>query len=81
MVQPAPCAGNSSGVGQHAQTARNLCQVASRDVRRWLIADTQFEASRAPVNKLNSALGLDDSDSGIYILRHDITTVEESACH
>ena len=48
---------------------------------RGLIANAELEASRAPVDKLNRALGLNDANCSIDILGNDITTVEKSARH
>jgi len=40
-----------------------------------------LETSWAPVNELNSSLGLDAGNSGLGILGHDVTAVEETASH
>ena len=42
---------------------------------------TYLEAGWAPVNKLDSTLGLDASDSTLTVLWHDIATVQETASH
>ena len=81
VVESAPGGRDRSRVGKHAKAASDLRQVATRNVRRRLIADTELEASRAPVDELDGALGLDDGDSGIDVLGNDITTVEEGARH
>ena len=81
VVEAAPCTRDSSRVGKHAQTAGDLCQITTRDVRRGLIADTELEASRAPVDELDGSLGLDEADGGVRVLGHDITTVEQSTGH
>merc|ERR1719494_1577003 len=41
-----------------------------------LVVDANFKASRAPVNKLNGALGFDSGDSSIDIFGDDISTEE-----
>jgi len=46
-----------------------------------LVVDTALEASWAPVDELDSALGLDGSNSRVDILRDDITTVHHAASH
>jgi hypothetical protein len=46
-----------------------------------LIVDTDLETSRAPVNELNGSLGLDGSNSGVDILRDDITSVHAGDSH
>ena len=81
VVETAPGAGDGGGVGKHAHTARHLGKVTARNVSRWLIADTELEASGTPVDKLDGTLGLDDGDCSIDIRGDDITTVEESASH
>ncbi len=55
--------GDSGGVGDHADSALHLGQIATRDDGGGLVVDADFEAGRAPVNKLDGALGLDGSNS------------------
>ena len=81
VVKATPCRRNGSCVGQHAHATADLGQITARDVRRRLIADTEFEAGRTPVNELDGALGLDDADGSVDVLGDDITTVEQSASH
>ena len=40
---------------------------------------THLETSRAPINKLDGPLGLDDADGSINILGDNITTVQHAA--
>merc|ERR1712014_135886 len=47
------------GVADHAASAHDLGQVATRDHSRWLVVDSAFKAGGTPVNKLNGAFGLD----------------------
>ena len=44
-------------------------------------SETHLEASGAPVNKLDGAALLDGSNGCVDILRHNITTVQQAACH
>lgn len=81
MVQTAPRARDGGSVGQHAKAASDLGEITAGDVRRGLVADTELEAGRAPVDELDRALGLDDPNSGVDVLGHDITTVKKSASH
>lgn len=81
MVEAAPCGRDGSRVGEHAQATSNLREVATRDVRRGLIADTQLEAGRAPVNELDGPLRLNETDGGVRVLGNDVTTVEERTGH
>jgi len=46
-----------------------------------LVVDTSLETSGAPINELNGSLGLDGGNSGIDILRDDITSVHHAAGH
>ena len=39
---------------EHAKTARDLGGITTRNMRRGLVANTELEASWAPVDKLNS---------------------------
>ena len=39
---------------EHAKTARDFGGITARNVRRGLVANTELEASWAPVDKLNS---------------------------
>ena len=81
VVETAPGGRDGSGVGQHAHAARNLGQVTTRDIGGGLVTDTELETSGTPVDKLNGALGLDDTDGSVNVLGDDITTVKQSASH
>lgn len=81
MVKSAPSAGDGGRVGKHAHAAGHLGEIATRDVGRGLVADTELESSWAPVDELNGTFGLDDTDSGGDILGYNVTTVEESTSH
>ena len=48
---------------------------------RWLIADTNLEAGRTPVDELNSAFGLKVGDSAVDFFWNNIATVEETCRH
>ena len=50
-------------------------------MRGRLVANAELETSRAPVHKLDSALGFNDTDCRINVLRNDITTVKEGTSH
>ena len=78
-----PCPGlcNGGGVGEHANSPLHLGQVSSRDHRGRLVIDPNFEASRTPVDELDTSLALDSSDRRVDILGHDIATVEHAAGH
>ena len=81
VVEAAPGLGDGGGVGEHADGALDLGEVASWDDGRRLVVDTDLEAGRAPVDELDGALGLDGGNGGANILRDDITAVEEGAGH
>jgi hypothetical protein len=50
---------DGSGVGDHADSALHLSQITTRDDSGGLVVDADLEASGAPVNELDGALGLD----------------------
>ena len=81
VVKATPGRRDGSGVRQHAQAAGDLGQVTARDVCWCFVANTELEASGAPVDELNRALGLDDRDRGVDVLGDNIATVKESAGH
>merc|ERR1711931_498427 len=54
MIQTSPSFSNGSGVGQHAHSSLNLGKITTRYDSWWLVVDTNFESSGAPVNKLDS---------------------------
>lgn len=79
--QSRPCLANGSGVGQHADSAVDRGEVTIRDVLGWLVADTNLEAGRAPVDELDSALGLKVGDGGVGVLGDNVTTVQQAGSH
>ena len=81
VVEAAPGLGDGGGVGEHADGALDLGEIASWDDGWWLVVDTDLEAGRAPVDELDGALGLDGGNGGADILRDDITAVEKGAGH
>ena len=56
-------------------------EIAVGDLSRGLVADTELETSRAPVDELDGALGLEGGHSGVGILGDDITTVQQTGSH
>lgn len=46
-----------------------------------MVADTDFEASRAPVNELNSTLGLESGHSLVNVVGNNITAVQQASSH
>merc|ERR1719446_500698 len=72
---------DGGGVGDHAACALHLGEVTTRHDGRWLVVDAALEASWAPVDELDGALGLDGSDGSVDILRDDITAVHHAARH
>jgi hypothetical protein len=73
--------GNSSGVGNHAHSSLNTGKITTWNNGRWLVVDTTLETSWAPVNELNSSLGLDGGNSRVDILRDNITSEHHAASH
>lgn len=81
VVETVPRGADSGRVRQHAQAAARLGKVATRDHRARLIADTELEAGRAPVDELDRTLRLDARDGSRRVLGHDITTVKQADGH
>merc|ERR1719272_1161006 len=73
--------GNRRGVADHAACTHDLGQVSTGHDSWWLVVDAALEAGRGPVDKLDSALGLDGGDGRVHVLRHHITAVHHAACH
>lgn len=77
VIQPAPCSSNSSGVGEHAERSGDLGKIASGDVGRRLVANTELESGRAPIDELNRSLGLDGGNGRVDVLGNDITSAQD----
>merc|ERR1719201_1541195 len=63
------------------QQALHLGEVTTRHHSRRLVVDATLEASRAPVDELDGALGLDGGDGSVHILGDDVTAVHHAAGH
>lgn len=61
--------------------AVDLGQIAIRNHLRRLEADTNLESGRTPVNKLDCSLGLEGSNGGVNVLRHNVAAVEQAGSH
>jgi len=72
---------DSGGVRDHADSSHNLGEITSWDNSWWLIVDTTFETSWAPVNELNGSLGLDGGNGSVDVLGDNITSVHHAAGH
>jgi hypothetical protein len=72
---------DGSGVGDHAHGTLDLGQVTTWNNGGGLVVDTALETSRAPVDELDRALGLDGGNGGVDILGDDVTTVHQTAGH
>merc|ERR1719258_557898 len=72
---------DGGGVRDHAAGALHLGQVTTGHHGRGLVVDAALEASGAPVDELDGALGLDGGDGGVHVLRHDVATVHHAAGH
>merc|ERR1711935_1301771 len=73
--------GNGGRVGDHADGAHNLGEVTAGDDGRGLVVDSALEASGAPVDELDGALGLDCGDGSVDVLGDDVTAVHQAAGH
>jgi len=72
---------DGSGVGDHAAGSHDLGEVTAGHHSGRLVVDAAFEASGAPVDELDSPLGLDGGYRCVHILRHDITSLHEAGGH
>ncbi|RUP50557.1 hypothetical protein BC936DRAFT_138638 [Jimgerdemannia flammicorona] len=75
VVETGPGLCDGGGVGQHADSALNFSHIATGHGSRGLVVDSDLEASRAPIDELNGALGLDGSDSGAGVLGDDVAAI------
>ena len=63
------------------QTARCLARFITGNDGRGLVVDSDLEASRAPVHKLDRALGLDGGNGSGDVLGAHVSAVEQAARH
>jgi hypothetical protein len=68
-------------VGQHAERSRDLGEISTGDERGRLVADTELETGRTPVDELDGPLGLDVDDGGVDIPGHTVSSVEQTGGH
>ncbi|KAJ0500071.1 hypothetical protein HanHA300_Chr11g0385631 [Helianthus annuus] len=81
MVNPREHLSNTCRVGNHAHCPLYLSEIASGYHRWCLVVNTTLEPSRAPVNELDSTLGLDGSDSCVHVLGCNVSSVHQTASH
>ena len=67
------------GVDLHGTV--NLGQIAVRHELGRLVADANLEPGRAPVDKLDGALGLDAGHSTVNLLGDHVATVQQAGGH
>jgi len=73
--------GHGGGVGDHAARTLDLGKVTTWHHSRGLVVDTTLEASGAPVDELDGALGLDGGNGGVHVLGDNVSTVHHAASH
>lgn len=76
-----PGLANGRGVGQHADSAVDSGEITVGDHLGGLVADTDLETGRAPVDELDGALGLDLGNGSVGVLGDDVTTVQQAGGH
>ena len=81
MVQTGPGLGDGGGVAEHGDGSLHLGQVTARHHGGGLVVDAHLEASGAPVDELDAALGFDGSDCSVNIFGDDVTTEQQTAGH
>lgn len=79
--QSRPGLADGGGVGQHADGAVDAGEVAVGDVLGGLVADTNLEASGAPVDELDGALGLEVGNGGVGVLGDNVSAVQQTGGH
>lgn len=62
-------------------SAVDFGKITVRDHLWWLVADTNLEASWAPVHELDGALRLEMRNCAMNLLGNDVTTVEQAGRH
>ena len=72
---------NRGGIGDHGHLAVLSGKLSSINVAWGVLIDANFEACRAPVNKLDRSLALDCGDGLVDIFGDHISTVEHAAGH
>jgi hypothetical protein len=66
---------------KNLHSAVDLGKIAIWHILRRLEANTNLEASRAPINELDGTLRLESGDSGVNVLGHNIATVQQTGSH
>lgn len=66
---------------ENLHSAVDLGQVAVGNHLRGLVADTNLETSRAPVNELDGALGFQGGNGAVDIIGDNISTVQQAGGH
>jgi hypothetical protein len=67
--------------GMHIHSAVDLGEIAVGNHLRGLVADTDLETSRAPVDELDGTLGLEGGNSSVGLLGDNVTTVQQAGSH
>merc|ERR1712149_21252 len=81
MIKSGEDFSNGGGVGDHADGSHDLGEITSWDNGWWLIIDTAFETSWAPIDELDGSLGLNGGNGGVDILWNNITSVHQTTSH
>merc|ERR1712039_539776 len=72
---------NSSRVRDHAYSSHNFSEITSWDNSWWLIVNTTFETSWAPINELDGSFGFDGSNGSVDVFWDNITSVHHTTSH
>jgi len=81
MIKSAEDFSDSCGIWDHAACSHNFSKITSRDNSWWLIVNSDFESSWAPVNELNGSLGFNGGNSSIDVFWNNISSVHHWASH
>jgi len=73
------CGDNAATSDLHS--AIDLGEISVGHHLGWLVADTNLEASWAPIDELDGALGLESGNGAVYVVWHNIATVKQASSH
>merc|ERR1711865_333420 len=67
--------------GENENLQGDLGKITTGDHGWWLVVDSALEASGAPVDELDGALGLDGGNGSVHVLGDNVSTVHHATSH
>lgn len=80
-VDSSPGFGNGGGVGQHTHGSLGGGHIRALDSGWRLVANTNLETGRTPVDHLDSFLGLNLGDGVLDVSGNNVTTIQQAGGH